>query len=50
MGCFIDQREEFDRVYDSGDYCPDGTWTLKKEYVEIVGPIAAAEIGGGAER
>lgn len=50
MGCFIDQREEFDRVYDSGDYCPDGTWTLKKEYVEIVGPIAAAEIGGGEER
>lgn len=43
MGCYIDQREEFDRVYDSGDYCPDGIWALKKEYVEIVGPIAAAE-------
>lgn len=41
MGCFIDQREEFDQVYDSGDYCPDGIWTLKKEYVEIVRPIGA---------
>ena len=41
MGCFIDQREEFDQVYDSGDYCPDGIWTLEKEYVEIIRPIGA---------
>jgi hypothetical protein len=41
MGCYIDQREDFDRDYDSGDYCPDGTWTLKKEYVKIIGPIGA---------
>lgn len=39
MGCYIDQREDFDRVWDSGDYCPDGCWSLKKEYVEIVGPL-----------
>ena len=39
MGCYIDQREDFDRVWDSGDYCSDGCWGLKREYVEIVGPL-----------
>lgn len=43
VGCFIDQREEFDRVWDSGEYCPDVTWTLKKEQVEIIGPLQAGE-------
>lgn len=49
MGCYIDQREEFDRDYDSGKYCPDGIWTLKKEHVEIVRPIGtqAGEAGHG---
>jgi len=39
MGCYIDQREEFDQVWDSGDYCPDGCWTLKKAHVQIIGPL-----------
>ncbi|HNX99598.1 MAG TPA: hypothetical protein PKN39_02350 [Oscillospiraceae bacterium] len=39
MGCYIDQREQFDHDYDCGDYCPDGTWTLPKDFVEIVGPL-----------
>jgi len=41
MGCYIDQREQFDRDYDSGNYCPEGVWTLKKENVEIIGPFKA---------
>jgi hypothetical protein len=47
-GCFIDQREEFDCVWDSGEYCPDVTWTLKKEQVEIIGPLQSGE-GKNAE-
>lgn len=39
MGCYIDQREDFDAAWDSGQYCSDGCWTLKKEYVEVVGPL-----------
>lgn len=43
MGCYIDQREQFNRDYDSGEYCPVATWTLKKEQVEIIGPFRAGE-------
>lgn len=39
MGCYIDQREQFDKDFDSGNYLPDGIWPLKKEYVEIIGPL-----------
>lgn len=39
MGCYIDQREEFDRDYDSGNYVPDGIFCLKKEQVEIIREI-----------
>ena len=46
MGCYIDQREEFDRVYDSGNYCPDGCWCLKKEHVEIIRPFGQQAVEG----
>lgn len=51
MGCYIDQREQFDQDYDSGNYCPDGTWPLKKEYVEIIAPAGpkAAQAGERTE-
>ena len=42
MGCYIDQREQFDLDYDSGNYCPDGVWCLEKDWVEIV-PQGAGE-------
>jgi len=46
MGCYIDQREDFDTDWDSKQYCgPAGIWTLKKEYVEIVGPLGPQEAG-----
>lgn len=53
MGCYIDQRETFDRAWDSGQYCPDGCWTLKSKYVEIVGPLEKqepAQAGEGGQR
>lgn len=36
-GTFINSRAEFDRVWDSGNYCADGWHTFKKEQVEITG-------------
>jgi hypothetical protein len=40
FGCFIDQREEFDRAYDDGDYAPDFIYTLTKDRVEITHELA----------
>jgi len=34
MGCFIDNREEFEKVWDSGDYSKDECFYLDSEYVE----------------
>lgn len=36
VGCFINQQEEFDRVYDSGDYSRDVQFCLKSDQVELV--------------
>lgn len=37
-GGYIDQRAQFDLDYDSGAYCPDEIWQLKKEWVEVLTP------------
>ena len=44
MGCYIDERAQFDLDYDSGNYCPDGIWCLKKDWIEII-PQGAGEGG-----
>ncbi len=36
VGCFINQREEFDQIYDSGDYSRDVNFCLKSDQVEII--------------
>lgn len=36
MGCYVDQRAEFDEVYDAGDYSPDGIFCLPRSAVEII--------------
>ena len=40
FGCFINQREEFDRAYDSGDYAPDFIHVIEKNQAEIIRVIA----------
>jgi hypothetical protein len=36
VGCYIDQREEFDMDYDAGDYSSDGIFCLPTSAVEII--------------
>ena len=36
VGCYIGQREEFDRDFDNGDYSMDFHFCLKKSEVEII--------------
>lgn len=36
MGCYIDQREAFDKDYDSGEYSRDALFCIGKEYVEVL--------------
>lgn len=36
VGCFIDQREEFDTEYDSGDYSQDFSFCFDKKYAEVI--------------
>ncbi len=35
-GCFIDNREDFDREYDSGEYSRDVNFTIEKKYIEEI--------------
>jgi hypothetical protein len=36
VGCYIDDREGFDAVYDSGDYAPDCAFCLPIDAIEII--------------
>ena len=36
VGCYIDQREDFDRDYDSGNYSRDVQFCLKSDQVEVI--------------
>jgi hypothetical protein len=48
-GAYIGMREEFDRDYDSGDYCPDFMYCLNKDEVEItetLSPNQAEAVNG----
>ena len=36
IGMYINDREEFDRVWHSGKYDPDGALYIKQKYVEII--------------
>ena len=36
MGVYIDDREEFDKDWDSGNYEPDGSYYLNPENVELL--------------
>lgn len=36
VGCYINQREEFDRDYNSGDYSRDVQFCLKSDQVEVI--------------
>lgn len=36
IGCYIDQREDFERDYDNDEYYPDGSIMLDAKCVEIV--------------
>lgn len=36
LGCFINQREEFDKVYDSGAYASDFIHIIDKDQAEII--------------
>lgn len=36
IGCYINQREEFDRDYNNGEYAPDGNFCLSENQVEII--------------
>lgn len=35
FGCYIDQREEFDRAYDRNEYVRDGSFCLQAGLVEL---------------
>lgn len=35
-GCYIDNRKEFERDYNSGEYSKDFSFCLDSEYVEII--------------
>lgn len=36
VGCFVDQREEFDTEYDSGNYSRDVSFCFNKKYAEVI--------------
>lgn len=36
MGCYVDQREEFDRDYDAGEYSRDCIFCLPVTAVEVI--------------
>jgi hypothetical protein len=41
FGTYINQREEFGRDWDNGEYEPDGCMTLSKAQVEIIRELEA---------
>ena len=36
VGCFINQREKFDQIYDSENYSQDFDFCLKSDQVEVI--------------
>ena len=49
FGCFIDQRAEFDKAYDSGDYAPDFIHIIEKSQAGIIRVIAKAKNGAAGD-
>lgn len=39
MGCYINQREEFNRAYDAGEYYQDAAFCLPMKAVEIIDDV-----------
>lgn len=51
-GCYINEREDFDKEYDSGEYSRDVQFCIEKEYVEVISheeweALVRAEQSGG---
>lgn len=36
FGSYVDDREGFDKVWDAGEYSPDGCIIIPKKYVEVI--------------